>query len=108
MYIVVKFVEQRRKQKIENSPAYGHKWNKGVVTKEATETEEGVRTYTCRRCSETKTESIPKLSSINFQIDTNEQYWNGHYQYRFWCTSNKDVTYYAECVGKDRDRKSVV
>lgn len=91
-------------KKAENSPAYGHKWNKGVVTKEATETEEGVRTYTCRRCSETKTESIPKLSSINFQIDTNEQYWNGHYQYRFWCTSNKDVTYYAECVGKDSEQ----
>lgn len=88
----------------EEIPVLGHSWNNGIITKPATETEEGVRTYTCRRCSETKTESIPKLSSINFQIDTNEQYWNGHYQYRFWCTSNKDVTYYAECVGKDSEQ----
>lgn len=85
----------------EEIPAYDHKWDGGVITKQATETEEGVRTYTCRRCNETKTEPIPKLSAINLQIDENEQYWNGHYQYRFWCTSNKDVTYYIECVKKD-------
>lgn len=85
----------------EEIPAYDHKWDGGVITKQATETEEGVRTYTCRRCNKTKTEPIPKLSAINLQIDENEQYWNGHYQYRFWCTSNKDVTYYVECVKKD-------
>lgn len=85
----------------EEIPAYDHKWDNGVITKQATETEEGVRTYTCWRCNETKTEPIPKLSAINLQIDENEQYWNGHYQYRFWCTSNKDVTYYVECVKKD-------
>ena len=38
-----------------------HKWNSGVVTKEATESAEGVKTYTCTVCSATKTESIPKL-----------------------------------------------
>lgn len=91
-------------QNEEEIPAYGHKWNNGVITKQATETEEGEIKYTCWRCNETKTESIPKLSAINLQIDENEQYWNGHYQYRFWCTSNKDVTYYAECVGKDSEQ----
>ena len=88
----------------EEVPAYDHNWDNGVITKQATETEEGEIKYTCWRCNETKTESIPKLSAINLQIDENEQYWNGHYQYRFWCTSNKDVTYYAECVGKNSEQ----
>ena len=88
----------------EEIPAYGHKWNNGVITKQATETEEGEIKYTCWRCNATKTETIPKLSAINLQIDENEQYWNGHYEYRFWCTSNKDVTYYAECIGKDSEQ----
>lgn len=37
----------------------GHTWDNGVITKEATETEEGVKTYKCKTCGETKTESIP-------------------------------------------------
>ena len=37
-----------------------HEWGEGVVTKEPTTTEEGIKTYTCT-CGETKTESIPKL-----------------------------------------------
>lgn len=85
----------------EELPAYGHKWNNGVITKEATEKEDGVRTYTCRRCNETKTEIIPKLSVINLQISQEKQYWNGHYQYSFYCISDKDITYYVECVKKD-------
>ncbi|MCD8065587.1 MAG: S-layer homology domain-containing protein, partial [Oscillospiraceae bacterium] len=41
-------------------PATGeHIWNDGVVTKEATCTEAGVKTYTCTVCGETKTEEIP-------------------------------------------------
>lgn len=88
-------------KKAENSLAYGHKWDNGVITKEATEKEDGVRTYTCRRCNETKTEIIPKLSAINLQISQEEQYWNGHYQYSFYCISDKDITYYVECVKKD-------
>ena len=38
-----------------------HVWDAGEVTKEATETEEGVKTFTCTVCKGTKTESIPKL-----------------------------------------------
>lgn len=38
-----------------------HDWDSGVVTKPATHTEEGVKTYTCDTCSGTKTEKIPKL-----------------------------------------------
>lgn len=40
-------------------PAAGHKWNEGTVTKEATCTEAGEKTYTCDVCGKTKTEAIP-------------------------------------------------
>ena len=39
-----------------------HKWNAGTVTKAATCTEAGVKTYTCTTCSATKTETIAKLN----------------------------------------------
>ncbi|MGN0531830.1 MAG: leucine-rich repeat protein [Eubacterium sp.] len=39
-----------------------HTYNSGVVTKKATCTEAGVKTYTCTVCDATKTESIPKLA----------------------------------------------
>ena len=42
--------------------ALGHSWDSGTVTKEPTETETGIRTFTCTRCGETKTESIPVVS----------------------------------------------
>ena len=38
--------------------ALGHAWDEGKVTKAATETESGVKTFTCTRCGETKTETI--------------------------------------------------
>ncbi len=38
-----------------------HAWGEGVVTKPATEKEEGVKTYTCGLCDATRTETIPKL-----------------------------------------------
>ena len=39
-----------------------HVWDNGKVTKEPTETETGIKTYTCTLCGETKTETIPKLA----------------------------------------------
>ncbi len=45
------------KCKAENLEA--HKWNEGVVTKEATATEAGKKVYTCSVCSATKEEEIP-------------------------------------------------
>lgn len=38
-----------------------HAWNDGVITKEPTETAEGIRMYTCLICNNTKNETIPKL-----------------------------------------------
>ena len=42
--------------------ALGHSWDNGKVTKQPTEAESGVKTFTCTRCGETKTESIPVVS----------------------------------------------
>ena len=40
--------------------ATGHSWDSGKVTEVATCKKEGTKTYTCKNCGETKTESIPK------------------------------------------------
>jgi hypothetical protein len=49
-------------------PALGHNWDKGTVTKEATDTEEGVRTYTCQNgCGKTYTEVI-KAKGHKYEI----------------------------------------
>ena len=47
-------------KKQEIIPATGHSWDNGKVTKEATCTENGEKTYTCTACQKTKTESIAK------------------------------------------------
>lgn len=39
-----------------------HDWDAGTVTKEPTETTEGVKTFKCKNCDATKTEAIPKLT----------------------------------------------
>ena len=41
--------------------ATGHQWDAGVVTTLPTTSKEGVKTFTCTVCKETKTESVPKL-----------------------------------------------
>ena len=50
-----------------------HTWNSGSVTKQPTGKEEGVKTYTCTACNETKTESIAKLTTHTYDhtCDTN-------------------------------------
>lgn len=69
----------------------GHTWDNGVITKEATETEEGVKTYTCKTCDETKTEKIPVTS----------HHWDqGTITKKATCTENGEKTYHctdADC-----------
>lgn len=43
-------------------PATGHDWDAGVVTKEATYFEKGIKTFKCKTCGETRTEEIPELN----------------------------------------------
>ena len=45
----------------EASPAKGHKWDSGKVTRAATCEKDGVKTYTCSRCQNTRTEAIHAL-----------------------------------------------
>ncbi len=42
-----------------------HSWGAGVVTLEPTETENGIRTYTCSICGHTKTEVIPATGHVH-------------------------------------------
>ena len=42
----------------------GHQYE-SVITQEATEEKEGVRTYTCKNCGDSYTESIPKLPAAH-------------------------------------------
>lgn len=69
----------------------GHTWDNGVITKETTETEEGVKTYTCKTCGETKTEKIPVTS----------HHWDqGTITKKATCTENGEKTYHctdADC-----------
>lgn len=68
----------------------GHTWDNGVITKEATETEEGVKTYTCKTCGETKTESIPK---------TEHQWDNGKVTKEATCKEEGSKTYTCSICG---------
>ena len=51
--------------KQESITALGHNWDEGKVTTEPTVETEGIRTYTCGNCQETKTEKIPTLNHVH-------------------------------------------
>ena len=51
------------------APACDHAWGDGVVTTEPTCTAAGVKTYTCSKCGNTKTEEIPALGHIDENKD---------------------------------------
>ncbi|SFA86775.1 The GLUG motif-containing protein [Acetitomaculum ruminis DSM 5522] len=48
--------------------ATGHQWDKGIITKKATEKSTGIKTYTCSLCNAKKTEIIKKLSPTSTNI----------------------------------------
>ena len=51
------------------APACDHVWDAGKVTTEPTCTEAGVKTYTCSKCGNTKTEELPALGHIDENKD---------------------------------------
>lgn len=59
-------------------PAHTHTWNAGVVTKEPTCTEAGVKTYTCTTCGATKTEAIAALGHVWGAYTVTEHAVNGN------------------------------
>ncbi len=80
--------------------ALGHSWDSGVITKEPSCGELGVKTYTCTRCSETKTEDIPALEhnyqSVVTQPTCTEQGYTTH-----TCSNCQDsyVDSYVDALG---------
>lgn len=54
-----------------------HTWNEGIITVQATEKENGTKTYTCKECGMTRTEMIPALGSPSAEEETLEE---GGYQ----------------------------
>lgn len=67
-----------------------HEWNQGVVTKEPTTTETGIKTYTCTfdGCGATRTEELPKVE------ETHQHTWSE------W-TYNNDAVYVSKTDYKD-------
>ncbi|MBQ6430663.1 MAG: S-layer homology domain-containing protein [Oscillospiraceae bacterium] len=60
-------------------PALGHAWDEGKVTKPATATAKGEKTFTCTRCGATRTEDIPATgggSNPFKDIKTSDYFYN--------------------------------
>lgn len=70
--------------------ATGHSWDSGKVTEAATCKKEGTKTYTCKNCGETKTESIPK---------TEHQWDNGKVTKEATCKEEGSKTYTCSICG---------
>ena len=71
------------------NPTGDHVWNSGTVTKPATCTEKGVRTYTCTSSTHTRTEDIPAL---------NHSFAGQDYVSNNDATCQQDGTKTAKCV----------
>jgi len=72
-----------------------HTWDEGVVTKEATVTEKGEKTYTCSVCKTTKKEEIPVLGAL--EVGTKKTSDDGKATYKVTTSdfTNGTVTYVA-------------
>ena len=68
-------------------PALGHSWDAGVVTQEPTTSVEGVKTFTCERCGETRTESIPKLEPVDANPFSDVEKGKFYYEPVYWAIS---------------------
>ena len=49
--------------------AFGHQWDNGVITKAATATQTGIKTYTCTVCKITRTEIVKALGNNTKPIE---------------------------------------
>lgn len=72
-----------------------HNWGEGVVTTPATCTEDGVRTYTCSNCGDTKTAPINKLGhnpgeAVQENVDPGTCTTPGSYDSVVYCTRCKE------------------
>ena len=67
-----------------------HNWDEGVVTKEPSENEKGIRTYTCEDCHTTKTEVIPETSHSHTPSEDWANDENSHWHTCAGCTEKLD------------------
>lgn len=86
--------------------ATGHKWDNGTVTKEATATEAGVKTYHCTNtgCNETKTETIPATGVPEKGTEIKDDKGTASYKVTGTDTKNPTVTFTGT---KDTKAKTV-
>lgn len=71
--------------------ATGHTWDDVTITKEPTQTETGIRTYTCKKCHKTRTETIPMLKGHHWD--------NGTVTKEPTCTESGEMTHH--CTDED-------
>ena len=71
----------------------GHSWNSGTVTTKATCTTDGVKTYTCKNCNKTKTETISA---------TGHNWNSGKVTTKATCEKNGVKTYTCSGCGKTK------
>ena len=50
-------------------PAHEHTWDEGKVSTPSSCTSEGVKTYTCTGCGETKTEAVPASGHVLLAVE---------------------------------------
>ena len=75
-----------------------HDWDSGVITQVPTETQNGVKTYTCGTCGATKTETVIyqkelKTPSVSLTVDTNS---NGRIVIKGTVDDYKNLSEYSE------------
>ena len=94
----------------------GHAWDEGVITKQPTCTEDGVKLFTCTRCGDTYTEKINKLghtegSAIRENVVKATCVTKGHYDEVVYCTvCNAELNrkyYEQEALGHDWDKGEI-
>ena len=71
--------------------ATGHTWDDGEITKEPTQTATGIKTYTCKTCHKTRTETIQMLKGHHWDKGTVTK--------EPTCTEPGEMTYY--CTDED-------
>ena len=85
-------------------PAIGeHSWDNGVITKNPTVTEEGIKTYTCTVCQAKRTETIARLPkpaatpapSVSVGTKITDKAYGNQYKVTNNSSSNRTVTFIA-------------
>ena len=76
-----------------------HSYDSGEITTPATETTEGVKTYTCSVCNHTKTETVPKLSHTHSLSEDYSKDETGHWHTCSGCDEKVDFGAHIENSG---------